>query len=318
MNNLKQYKLYLILALFTTLQSIIAQQNPQYTQYMYNPMSINPAYVGSRGMLSATGLYRNQWLGLDGAPQTQTLNVHAPVKYSRLGVGLSIINDQLGEGVTQETFFDAAVSYTIQTSYQGNLAFGLKVGGSLLNVDFTKLNQYDDVELSGQNNIDHKFSPNIGAGVYYYADNYYVGLSVPNMLTTEYFDESNNSNSTSYVATSRIHYYLMGGYVFEMNWRWKFKPTLLTRYVSGAPLQIDASANFMYQDNITFGVGYRFGAAVTGMIAFQLNEALSIGLAYDKEVTELGGTQFTNGTVEFMLRYEFSKNYRTVRVPRFF
>ncbi|WP_417445173.1 type IX secretion system membrane protein PorP/SprF [Joostella sp.] len=319
MNEVKNYKLLVILFISIGINSVFSQQDAQYTQYMYNTMSINPAYAGSRGMLSATALYRNQWLGLDGAPQTQTVNVHAPIKYSRLGVGLSIINDQLGEGVTQETFFDADISYTIQTSYQGNLSFGLKVGGSLLNIDFTKLNQYDDVELTGQNNIDNKFSPNIGAGIYYHADKYYIGFSVPNMLTTDHFDTSNNSNtSTSYVAASRVHYYLMGGYVFDLDYRWKFKPTLLTKYVSGAPLQVDMSANFMYDESVTFGVGYRFGASVTGMVGFQLNEALAVGLAYDREVTALGGTQFNNGTVEIFLRYEFSRNYRRVTGPRFF
>ncbi|MCF8716151.1 type IX secretion system membrane protein PorP/SprF [Joostella atrarenae] len=319
MNEVKNYRLLVILFILIGINSVFSQQDAQYTQYMYNTMSINPAYAGSRGMLSATALYRNQWLGLDGAPQTQTVNVHAPIKYSRLGVGLSIINDQLGEGVTQETFFDADISYTIQTSYQGNLSFGLKVGGSLLNIDFTKLNQYDDVELTGQNNIDNKFSPNIGAGIYYHADKYYIGFSVPNMLTTDHFDTSNNSNSsTSYVAASRVHYYLMGGYVFDLDYRWKFKPTLLTKYVSGAPLQVDMSANFMYDESVTFGVGYRFGAAVTGMVGFQLNEALAVGLAYDREVTALGGTQFNNGTVEIFLRYEFSRNYRRVTGPRFF
>ncbi|WP_456867704.1 PorP/SprF family type IX secretion system membrane protein [Galbibacter sp. BG1] len=319
MNNLKRNNFLIVLFILTALNSVYSQQDAQYTQYMYNTMSINPAYAGSRGMLSATALYRNQWLGLDGAPQTQTLNVHSPIRDSRLGVGLSIINDKLGEGVTQETFFDANISYTIQTSYQGNLSFGLKVGGSLLNIDFTKLNQYDDVELTGQNNIDNKFSPNIGAGIYYHADKYYVGLSVPNMLTTEYFDESNNSNSsTSYVATSRIHYYLMGGYVFDLNYDWQFKPTVLTKYVSGAPLQVDVSANFMYNESVSFGVGYRLDAAVTAMIAFQLNESLAIGMAYDREVTALGGTQFNNGTMEIFLRYEFSRNYRRVIAPRFF
>ncbi|QLE00620.1 type IX secretion system membrane protein PorP/SprF [Galbibacter sp. BG1] len=317
---MKNSKLLFFVLIITAAQSIFGQQDPQYTQYMYNTMSINPAYAGSRGMLSATALYRNQWLGLDGAPETQTLNVHSPIRRSNLGVGLSIINDQLGDGVSQETFFDADISYTIQTSYQGRLSFGLKLGGSLLNVDFTKLNQYDDVELTGQNNIDNKFSPNIGAGIYYHADKYYVGLSVPNMLTTQYFDESNNSNngSTSYIAQSNVHYYLMGGYVFDLDYRWKFKPAMLTKFVSGAPLQVDLSANFLYDETVTFGVGYRWGAAVTGMLGFQLTEGLAVGLAYDREVTALGGTQFNSGTVEVFLRYEFSRNYKRVTSPRFF
>ncbi|MBL7472754.1 PorP/SprF family type IX secretion system membrane protein [Robertkochia sediminum] len=297
-----------------------AQQDAQYTQYMYNTMSVNPAYTGSRGLMSITGLYRNQWLGLDGAPETQTLNVHTPLKRSKFGVGMSIINDKIGNGVNQQTWFDGTVSYTVQTSYEGKLSFGLKVGGSLLNIDFTQLNQYDDVEFTAADNIQNKFSPNIGAGVYYHTDNYYVGLSAPNLLATEYFNDSNNENTdvSSYVAKERVSYYLIGGYVWDFDYRWKFKPAFLTKVVSGAPIQMDLSANFMYNDQLTVGLGYRLDAAITAMFGFQLSRTLAVGLAYDREITRLGGTAFNSGSFEFFLRYELIRNYSRVQTPRFF
>lgn len=297
-----------------------AQQDSQYTQYMYNTMSINPAYAGSRGLMSMTGLYRNQWLGLDGAPETQTLNVHTPLKRSKVGVGMSIINDKIGNGVNQQTYFDGVVSYTVQTSYEGKLSFGLKVGGSLLNIDFTKLNQYDDVEFTAADNIQNKFSPNIGAGVYYHTDNYYVGLSAPNLLQTEHFTDSNNSNTdaSSYVSKERASYYLIGGYVWDMDYRWKFKPAFLTKVVPGAPVAVDLSANFMYNDQLTVGLGYRLDAAITAMAGFQLSRTLAVGLAYDREITRLGGTAFNSGSFEFFLRYELIRNYSRVQTPRFF
>ncbi|WP_224489151.1 PorP/SprF family type IX secretion system membrane protein [Robertkochia flava] len=310
----------LVLLGLTFSMEMRAQQDAQYTQYMFNTMSVNPAYAGSRGLMSMTGLYRNQWLGLDGAPESQTLNVHTPLKRSKVGLGLSVINDKIGNGVNQQTYFDGAVSYTIQTSYEGKLSFGLKLGASLLNIDFTRLNQYEDVEFTAAENIENKFSPNIGAGLYYRTNQYYVGFSVPNLLETEHFTDSDNSNTevSSYVSKERISYYLIGGYVWDIDYRWKFKPAFLTKVVAGAPLQLDLSANFMYDETVTMGLGYRLDAAFTAMVGFQLNRALNIGLAYDREITRLGGTAFNSGTFEFFLRYELSRNYSRVQTPRFF
>ncbi|TRZ41773.1 PorP/SprF family type IX secretion system membrane protein [Robertkochia solimangrovi] len=317
---LKIFKLSLQIWLGLFALIVNAQQDSQYTQYMFNTMSVNPAYAGSRGMFSFTGMYRNQWLGLDGAPETQTLNFHTPVRNSKFGVGVSVINDKIGNGVNQETNFDIVASYTVETSYQGKLSFGLKAGANLLNIDFTKLNQYDDVEFTEDENIDNKISPNIGAGVYYHTDSWYVGLSVPNLIQTQHFQESANGNTSSstYVAKDRINYYLIGGYVFDLNYMWQFKPTVLTKVVAGAPMQFDLSANFLYDETVTMGIGYRFDAAITAMLGFQLNRSLNVGLAYDREITELGGTQFNSGTMEFFLRFELFRNYRRITTPRFF
>lgn len=295
---------------------LMAQQDAQYTQYMYNTVSVNPAYAGSRGVLSITALHRSQWIGLDGAPQTQTLNVHSPVS-ERVGLGLSIVNDEIGNGTNQETYFDGVFSYTIPLSREQKLSFGIKAGGHLLNIDFNKLANYNtEAANSGLANIDQKFSPNFGAGVYYHSENFFAGLSIPNFLNTRHFDDS--ASSTSFLAEERLNFYLITGYVFEPNQRLKFKPALLVKAVNGAPLQVDVSANFLLNDKFTLGAAYRWDAAVSALFGFQINDKFLIGLAYDRETTDLGGTRFNNGSFEVLLRYEFLTRYKRVITPRFF
>jgi len=296
--------------------SLVAQQDAQYTQYMYNTLAVNPAYAGSRGVFSITGLHRSQWVGLDGAPTTQTLNFNTPVS-NRVGVGLSIVNDEIGNGTNQDTYFDAVFSYTVPTSDTGKLSFGLKAGGHLLNIDFTKLANYQmDLNATGQSDIDKKFSPNFGAGIYYHTDKFYAGLSIPNFLQTEHFDNSGTNNS--FLATERMNWYLITGYVFDLSANTKFKPAVLFKAVKGAPLQADASLNFMFNEKFTLGAAYRWDAALSAMFGFQISDQFMIGLAYDKETTELGNTAFNDGSFEVLLRYELFNRYKRVITPRFF
>ena len=314
-------KIIAIVFIFTSIWGLKAQQDAQYTQYMYNTLAVNPAYAGSRGVLSINGLHRSQWVGLDGAPTTQTLNFNTPLG-RRVGIGLSIVNDEIGNGTNQDTYFDAAVSYTVPTSETGKLSFGLKAGGHALNIDFSKLQNYNnEANTVGLSNIDKKFSPNFGAGVYYHTDKFYAGLSVPNFLKTEHFDGSSSS-----LAQERMNIYLITGYVFDLNPNLKFKPAALLKTVSGAPLQIDISANFMYINKFTLGAGYRWDAAWSALAGFQLSTDIMLGLAYDREITTLGNTSFNNGSVEVFLRYELlgkskskiSGKYGKVLTPRFF
>ncbi len=296
-----------------------AQQDAQYTQYMYNTISVNPAYAGTRGVMSITGLHRSQWVGLDGAPRTQTLTLNTPVGMSnRVGLGLSIVNDKLGP--MDETYFDIDFSYTIPTSERGKLSFGLKAGGHLLNVDFQQLNQFDVGDTSFENNIDNKFSPNIGVGFYYHTDKFYVGLSAPNILETKHFDESATSDgdASSFVAKERINYYLITGHVFDLSDNVKFKPALLTKLVAGAPLQVDVSANFLLYEKLTLGAAYRWSAALSAMAGFQMSDSIMIGFAYDKETTQLGRTEFNDGSYEVILRFELFRKYKKMITPRFF
>ena len=316
--NIRNKVLILLGGLLLICGTVVAQQDAQYTQYMFNTMSVNPAYAGSRGQLSIAALYRSQWVGLEGAPKTQTLNIQSPIRNSKLGYGVSIVNDEIGDGAVQETYFDAVVSYTIDVSAEGKLSFGLKAGGNLLNLDFSRLRNFDK-ETVTTDNIENRFSPNVGVGLYYHAERFYAGLSAPNLLQTEHFDNSQQeAGSVQFLSKERINFYLITGYVFDLNGNLKFKPALLTKVVGGAPLQVDMSANFMFNDRFTFGAAYRWDAAVSVMAGFQISDQFMIGLAYDRETTDLGGTQFNDGSFEVLLRYELVKSFQRLVSPRFF
>ncbi len=290
--------------------SLYAQQDAQYTQYMYNTVSVNPGYAGSRGHLSVGALHRSQWVGLDGAPTTQTFNIHSPIGYRGVGLGLSVVNDKIGP--TSETNFDIDFSYTLYLSTEGRLSFGLKAGGNLLDVKFSELNQFtSDPNLAVD--IDNRFSPNFGAGIYYHNQHFYAGLSVPRFLQTAHFDESTLST-----AKEQMNFYFITGYVWDLNTFLKFKPTVLAKVVQGAPLQVDLSANFMLSDKFILGAAYRWDAAVSGMLGFNISEGFLIGLAYDREVTELGSAAFNDGSFEVILRYDFIKTKGQMKSPRFF
>ena len=285
-----------------------AQQDSQFTQYMYNPVNINPAYAGSREVLSIFAMHRTQWVGLDGAPVTNTVSIHTPVENTDIGIGLSFVNDRIGP--SDENTFSVDVSYTVPTSEYYKLAFGLKATANLLNVDFTKLTQQPGDPLL-QYNIDNRFSPNIGAGIFWYSDRSYVGISVPNFLETKHFDGTDNS-----VAKERMHYHFIGGYVFDLNPTLKFKPSLLVKAVEHAPLQVDLSANFLFNEKLTLGVAYRWSAAVSAMVGFQITDGLLAGYAYDAETTKLAN--YNSGSHEIFLRFELFNRYNRIITPRFF
>lgn len=300
--------------------ALFSQQDIQYTQYMYNPTTINPAYAGSRGVVSIVGLHRSQWVGLDGAPRSESLSINSPISNGRVGLGTNIIRDQIGP--TEETFISGDFSYTIPTSEKGNLSFGLKATAHLLNVNFLALDffgvQSDDPRF--QNTIDNRFSPNFGLGLYYHNERFYAGLSAPNLLETRHFDASslNDDNSSSFLSQERINFYATTGYVFDLSDRVKFKPAALAKIVDGAPLQLDLTANFLLHDKLTLGAAYRWDAAFSGLIGFNISNSLMIGFAYDREVTELGNTTFNDGSFELFLRFELLRNYSNIITPRFF
>ncbi|GAB4507074.1 MAG: type IX secretion system membrane protein PorP/SprF [Allomuricauda sp.] len=313
----KKYLFATLLFVGIMASGVNAQQDAQYTQYMYNTLSVNPAYAGSRGQLSFAGLYRSQWVGLDGAPETFTINLHSPIRNSRLGYGVSIVNDNIGDGVVQETYLDAVVSYTIDLAMDAKLSFGLKAGGNMLSLDFNGLRNFDQ-EVVNQNNIDNRFTPNFGLGVYYHTDKFYAGLSAPNVLESEYFDNDNSGDGVNFLSAERMNIYLITGYVFDIGADLQFKPALLTKAVSGAPLQVDLSASFLFANKFSFGAAYRWDAAVSGLVGFQVTDQIMLGLAYDRETTELGGTQFNDGSFEVFLRLELLKSFQRTVSPRFF
>jgi type IX secretion system PorP/SprF family membrane protein len=300
-------RILLLALLFTGLLGH-AQQDAQFTQYMYNTININPAYAGSRGVLSLYGLYRTQWVGLDGAPVTSTVSINTPLNDSNLGLGLSLVNDKIGP--TTENAISADLSYTINTSEYWKLSFGIKATANLFDLDASKLNpaQASDPRLQNYS----AFTPNIGAGIYWHSDKAYVGFSIPNFIETNRY--SNNNDLA--IFKERINYYIIGGLVFDLNQDIKFKPAILTKMVLGAPLQVDASANFLLYEKLVMGVSYRWSAALSAMVGFQVSDGLYIGYGYDKETTNLDN--YNSGSHEIFLRYELFKNNDKITTPRFF
>jgi type IX secretion system PorP/SprF family membrane protein len=298
----------LIFALMLTCYTGFAQQDAQYTQYMYNTININPAYAGSRGVMSVFLLHRTQWVGLDGAPTTNAFSINTPINNSNLGVGFSVVSDKIGP--TKDNTISADVSYSIQTSETAKLSFGIKASGNIFNLDVDRLNPEDAGDPNLQN-FDNEFSPNFGAGVYLHSDKYYFGLSVPNFLQ----DSKYNDNDVA-VFQERMNFYAIGGYVFDVSPTVKFKPAFLTKLVTGSPLQVDASANFLFFDKLMLGAAYRWDAAFSALAGFQITDGLFIGYSYDRETTEL--KNYNSGSHEVFLRFELFNKVSKLVSPRFF
>ncbi len=293
--------IFIVLMTLTCSKGIMAQQDVQYTQYIYNTNIVNPAYAGTRGLLNITALHRSQWVGLEGAPETQTLNLNTPVGEKGIGLGFGLVNDNLGP--VSEQIFNIDISYSIKTSNASTLAFGIKAGANLLNVDFNQLEIFDPNDQNLIAEVDNRFSPNIGTGVYYFSDYWYLGVSVPNILETSHFDGTSTS-----LASERQTFYLIGGYVFDLSYDWKFKPAILTKISSGTPFSTDVSANFLYRENLTLGASYRLDSAVSALVGFQLNKTWFIGYSYDTDTTDLNS--FNGGSHELLLRVEVGRKAR--------
>lgn len=287
-----------------------AQQDPQYTNYMYNTININPAYAGSRGALSIFGLHRSQWVGLEGAPTTNSFSVNTPIADSKVGLGVSFVNDALG--VMDENTLSVDFSYTLDLNNRGSkLSFGLKGSANLLNVAYSDLNKYNPNDPQILNDVQNEFTPNIGAGIYWHTEKSYVGFSVPSFLQSTRYN--NNIQSTM---QQKMHYYLMGGHVFEINPMLKFKPAFLVKATNGAPLQADVTANFLIHDKFTLGGAYRWDAAWSALVGFQVSDGLFIGYSFDGETTKL--TNYSSGSHEIFVRFELFNKFRRVNSPRFF
>lgn len=285
-----------------------SQQDAQYTQYMYNTETVNPAYAGSRGVMSIFGLYRTQWVGLDGAPKTGAFSINSPIENTNLGVGLSFVNDQIGP--TVDNTISADISYTIQTSEVYKLSFGIKGTADLFNLDVSKLNYTDQADPLLQN-LHNNFSPNVGAGVYFHSDKSYLGLSIPNFFQTKRYSDNDVA-----VYKERMNLYVIGGYVFDLSPDLKFKPAFLAKTVEGAPLQLDLSGNFLINDKFMLGAAWRWSAAASFMAGFQITDGLYIGYGYDLDTTKLA--HYNSGSHEVFLRFELFKRQDRIVSPRFF
>ncbi len=289
--------------------SIKAQQDPQYTQYMYNMNIVNPAYAGSYDALALNFLARTQWVGIDGAPETLTFNIHAPVGKD-VGLGLSVISDKIGPLTEQSVFAD--FSYTLKLSETANLAFGVKAGISNMNAPLSLLQTTNPGDPAFDNNL-NKTNPNFGLGAYYYKEKFYLGLSMPNILKTVHFERSNGAITR---ATDEMHMFLTSGYVFDVSDDIKLKPSTLIKAVPGAPLSIDFSGNVLFNDNFELGLSYRLDESVSALVNVKATSNLRIGYAYDYTLTNLG--DFNTGSHEIFLLFDFNFVRDKIKSPRFF
>lgn len=286
-----------------------AQQLPQFTQYMYNTISINPAYAGSRETLSIVALHRNQWTGLGDAPKTTTISVHSPLRNEKIGLGLSFIQDDLLDNFS---YLYADFSYTIHVGAETKLAFGLKGGFTHYGLD-SSLRQdpgvAPDPVISG---IQDQWNPNIGVGTYLHTNRWYVGLSAPRLLNSDYTSDGNVK------VLERVSYYLTGGYVFDLSGSTKFKPAFLVKATNGAPLSYDLSANFLFNEKLWLGAGYRINrrtGALAAMVDYQISKQLRMGYTFEYSTSDLN--KYSDGTHEFLLMFEVFKSKR-VKSPRYF
>ncbi|MFL1010746.1 PorP/SprF family type IX secretion system membrane protein [Flavisericum labens] len=313
------HKIAALLSLtFLSFQSF-AQQDPQFTQYMYNLSVINPAYATSEeGILNLGGLYRTQWVGIEGAPRTGTFFAHTPIN-EKIEMGISFTNDNIGDVVNENNIY-ADFAYVLPVGIESKISFGLKAGVTLFDTNFDGFmlqsgNASNGLDGAFDENISRAF-PNIGIGTFFFGENYYLGLSAPNMLSTKHLENENGIKATG---VQNVHYFFTGGYVFDLNKNLKLKPAFMARGVKGAPLAVDVTANVLINEKLEAGLGYRLGDALSALVNFRVTSELRIGYAYDYTTTNLG--DYNSGSHEIFVLFDvdlfgFKSGYD--RSPRFF
>ncbi|MDQ6531782.1 type IX secretion system membrane protein PorP/SprF [Flavobacterium sp. LHD-85] len=307
-------KKIILLINFLFCLSISAQQDPEYTHYMYNMSVVNPAYAtGVPAMMNFGGLYRTQWVGAVGAPKTFTFFGHTAIS-DKIEAGISFISDDIGDGAKKENNVYADFAYVLKLGGQNKLSLGLKAGFSSMQTNFNGF-QFTDpqTDLAFSENI-NATKPNIGVGAYYFRDNLYVGLSVPNLLKSKYIEEKSGMNA---FGSEEIHTFLTAGYVFQVSDKVKLKPAFMSKFVKGAPITLDVTANVLYDEKFEFGVAYRIDDSVSALFNINVTPTLRVGYAYDYTLTNFG--QFNSGTHEIMLLFDLDllgKGFD--KSPRFF
>ena len=309
-------KKYLLSVLFLLLVlNVQGQQDPHYTQYMYNMNVINPAYAGSKESISGGILYRQQWVGLQGAPKTATLSIHSPVG-KNVGLGLSVISDKIGPIEENNVYGD--FSYTLNLGGEHRLALGLKAGATIHKVGLLSeigngfVRQPGDISFS--ENTNSTFF-NLGTGLFYYTQKYYVAFSLPNMIKNDYLDVSQNGNQIQF-GSEALHYFLTGGYVFQLSDNLKYKPSAMIKSSVNAPVSFDLSSNFLFSERFEAGLTYRLDDSFGAMVNFAITPSIKVGYAYDRVISDINFT--APASHEFMLLFDLNMVKKVSISPRFF
>lgn len=282
-----------------------AQQDPVFSQYMFNMAAINPAYAGSRDVFSLTATYRRQWIDLPGAPSTGLVSLDFPIAKKNIGIGVAAYSDRVG--IFNNTGGYAQFAYRLRLG-RGIMAFGLQVGAFQASADWTQVSGQDPNDPAFSSDF-NRIRPNFGFGLYYNTDRWYIGASAPRLLTNRLNDNVTESQLTR-------HYYLTAGTVIGISPSVKLKPSVLLRAVQAGPASFDVNLNVWFVDRIGIGASYRYGDGVIGMIEIQASQRFRIGYAYDMALTDIRG--YSSGTHEAMLRYEFGFDKKKVISPRYF
>lgn len=302
----------IILIGVATLKKANAQQEPLYTQYMFNTLSVNPAYTGTTNALNLIALSRMQWVGVEGAPRTYTFAMHTPLNEKKAGVGLSIVSDQIGP--VNNFYLSATYAYRIKVTEGTTLSLGLKGGFYNYSVGLSGLNVTQSNDPSFQGNQVKKFHPNMGFGAYYYSDKWYAGLAIPKLFQNDLSQQVASANS---ISEMKRHYFLIAGYVFKLNSDLAFKPSFVEKVVAGAPLSTDITAQLFYKEKFWLGMSYRLGDAIAFLFEMKLTDQLMMGYSYDITLSKLSG--FSRGSHEILLSFDFDKfSPKKIKSPRYF
>lgn len=291
----------LCIAIFIQEQTVFAQQEANYTHYMYNTQTYNPAYVGSRQAISAVGLYRTQWVGYEGAPVSQVISISAPITKQKLGVGLSMNNDKIGP--MKSTAISADVAYHLRISETGKLSFGLKAGVDMITSNLSNIKLDDPNDQSFTASIDSKTTPKIGFGLYYYTSKFYAGFSSPQMVSKSITGTQNGTSIDLY--TQKKHFYTTLGFVAALNPYLDLKPTMLVKMVPGAPMQLDLSATLIYKKILNAGLMYRSGESFGGLIGVTVQNMFMLGYSYDWTILNKTNS-YHYGSHEIVVRFDLA------------
>jgi type IX secretion system PorP/SprF family membrane protein len=305
--------LALTVGLVSTALSASSQFEPMFSQYMFNELFINPGYAGSRDALSIVALHRDQWVGLDGAPKTQTLSLHAPIAHNKMGVGFAIINERIG--VTRQTGFYGNGAYRIPMK-KGTLSLGIQLGFLSHQERLTEVH----TDIAGDNqfiiNSDRVMLPNFGFGAYYQREKFYAGISIPRLMENKVNINNGETNVHNRVNINAWHYFITIGGVKDINGALKIRPSILVKNVAGAPVELDLSANLIFHDVIWAGLGYRTGDAASVIVGANITPQIRFGYSYDYTLSAL--QKFNSGSHEIMLGYDLRFIKDKITTPRYF
>lgn len=308
-------KIFISIVLLVSGFGAFAQQDLQVSQYMFNHLLLNPAYAGSKEYMMATLLYRKQWVDFKGSPTSQVASVHGPLGLTNFGWGGLITNDRIG--VTNRTDFYANAAYHLPLNQKMKLSVGLRAGGGYYSYRNSDLIYWDENDPSFAGDRVSKFLPNIGAGVYLYTNKFYAGLSVPTLISYDPTKSlSINTNSGEVVPQQVRHYFATAGYAIEVNPDLVFRPSALVKYVQNAPVEADINLNVLLGQLIWVGASYRTNDSFVALLEFQLTKKWRLGYAYDFTVTDI--KNYSSGSHEFMIGYDFGYDIMKIKTPRYF